>query len=106
LQQPELVEYCKREGIVVEAYSPLAHAKAMDSDVIARIGEKHGKSYAQVMLRWCLQNEFVILPKSVTPSRIRENIAVYDFALDDDDMKQLATLDKNLRTCWDPTLVP
>lgn len=106
LQQPELLEYCREQGIVVEAYSPLAHAQANDDPVIRRIAEKHGKSYAQIMLRWCLQQNLVILPKSKTPSRIRENIDVFDFELDTDDLAQLQALDRDLRTCWSPVHVP
>jgi diketogulonate reductase-like aldo/keto reductase len=106
LQQPELLEYCAAHGIIVEAYSPLAHAQANDSEVVQHIAEKHGKSYAQIMLRWCLQKDLVILPKSVTPSRIAENINVFDFALDEDDMAQLAGQDRQLRTCWDGTYIP
>ncbi len=106
LQQPELLEYCEREGIVVEAYSPLAHAKDMDEQVIERVATKHGVSYAQVMLRWCLQKGLVVLPKSVTPERIRENIDIFGFELDASDMQELAKLNRNLRTCWDPTHVP
>lgn len=106
LQQPELLEYCSKEGIVVEAYSPLAHAHDMSDPVVNEIANKHGKSYAQVMLRWCVQKGLVVLPKSVTPERIAENIDIFDFELDDSDMQKLAGLDKNLRTCWDPTHVP
>ena len=106
LQQPELLDYCAEQGIVVEAYSPLAHARDMNEPVIQDIAKKHAKSYAQVMLRWCLQQNLVVLPKSITPARIVENMAIFDFELDADDMVQLATLDRNLRTCWDPTLVP
>ena len=106
LQQPELIEYCRKHGIVVEAYSPLAHAKDMDEPVILQIAEKHNKSYAQVMLRWCVQKGLVVLPKSVTPERIQQNIAIFDFELDDADMAQLAQLDRVLRTCWDPTHIP
>ena len=106
LQQPELLDYCKKEGVVVEAYSPLAHAKDMDSQVVRKIAEKHGKTYAQIMLRWCLQKGLVVLPKSVTPERIKENFDIFDFELSDDDMAKLAKLDCKLRTCWDPTLVP
>lgn len=106
LQQPELVKYCHEKGIVVEAYSPLAHAKSMDDPVIAEIAEKHGKSYAQIMLRWLIEQGLVVLPKSVTPSRIRENIAIFDFELDEDDLAQLAQQDRDLRTCWNPTHVP
>ena len=106
LQQPELLEYCRSNTIVVEAYSPLAHAQANDSAVIQKIADKHGKSYAQIMLRWCLQQDLVILPKSKTPSRIAENIAVFDFTLDDDDMAQLREQNQDLRTCWSPVHVP
>jgi diketogulonate reductase-like aldo/keto reductase len=106
LQQPGLVEYCHENGIVVEAYSPLAHARANDNEDIKSIAEKHQKSYAQIMLRWCIQKGLVPLPKSKTPSRIKENIDIFDFELDDDDMKKLAELDQDLRTCWNPTHVP
>jgi len=106
LQQPELIDYCHERNIAVEAYSPLAHARSMDEPVISEIAEKHGKTYAQVMLRWCVQRGLIILPKSVTPSRVAENIAIFDFELDEADMAKLAKLDRDLRTCWDPTHVP
>lgn len=106
LQQPELIEYCRENGIATEAYSPLAHAKAMDNEVVAGIAKKHDKTYAQIMLRWCLQKDLIILPKSVTPSRIQENIDVFDFELDEDDMTKLAKQDQDLRTCWSPVHVP
>lgn len=106
LQQPELIKYCQDNGIVVEAYSPLAHAKAMDNEVVAKIAKKHGKTYAQVMLRWLIQHNLVVLPKSVTPNRVRENINIFDFELDDEDLSQLAEQDQDLRTCWSPVHVP
>lgn len=106
LQQPELIKYCRDNGIAVEAYSPLAHAKANDDKVIQQIADKHGKTYAQIMLRFLLQQDLIILPKSVTPSRIAENMQVFDFELDDEDMTTLRAQDRDLRTCWDPTLVP
>lgn len=106
LQQPELVKHCKDKGIQVEAYSPLAHAKAMDNEVVKRIAAKHGKSYAQIMLRWLIEQDLVVLPKSVTPSRIQENIDIFDFELDKDDLAELAQQDKDLRTCWSPVHVP
>lgn len=106
LQQPELLEYCKKEDIVVEAYSPLAHARDMNEPTINELAKRHGKTYAQIMLRWCLQKGLIVLPKSVTPQRIMENFAIFDFELSDADMVKLAKLDRKLRTCWDPTLVP
>lgn len=106
LQQPELVEYCRERDIVIEAYSPLAHSKEMDNEVVAKIAKKHGKSYAQIMLRWLVEQDFAVLPKSVTPSRIKENIDIFDFELDQDDLVLLKECDKNLRTCWSPVHVP
>lgn len=106
LQQPKLLEYCRTQHITVEAYSPLAHGRGMDDPVLAKIGKKHSKSPAQIMLRWCLQNDLVVLPKSTTPARIAENVDIFDFELDDTDMTTLAGLNKNLHTCWDPTYVP
>lgn len=106
LQQPELLEYCRENGIVVEAYSPLAHAKDTDNPVIAEVAKRHGKSYAQIMLRWCVEQGLVVIPKSVTPSRIRENAEIFDFELTADDMQELAKQDRDLRTCWSPVHIP
>lgn len=106
LQQPELVQYCKEHDIIIEAYSPLAHGRGMDNPVLADIAKKHGKSPAQIMLRWCAQSGFVVLPKSVTAERIKSNIDIYDFTLDTDDLAKLKSLDRDLRTCWDPTHIP
>ncbi len=106
LQQPKLIEFCRKHGIVVEAYSPLAHGQGMDDATLGAIAQKHGKTPAQIMLRWCVEQGLVILPKSVHPERIEENGNVFDFKLDQDDQKQLKNLDKNLRTCWDPTHIP
>lgn len=106
LQQPELVKHCQKQGIAIEAYSPLAHARDMDNPAIAKIAVKHGKTYAQIMLRWCLQQKTVVLPKSVTPRRIKENIDIFDFELDDRDMKDIAGQDQGLHTAWSPVHVP
>lgn len=106
LQQPELIKYCKDNDIVVEAYSPLAHARAMDNPEVAAIAKKHNKTYAQIMLRWCLDQDLVVLPKSVTPERVRENIDIFDFKLDAGDMKALAGQDQDMRTAWSPVHVP
>lgn len=103
LQQPELVEYCKTNGIIVEAYSPLAHAQKMDHPILDKIAKKYGKTNAQVMLRWCIDYGTVTLPKSTHKERIEENIDIFDFRLTKDDMAELAKLDSNLRTAWDPS---
>lgn len=106
LQQPELIEYCHSNNIVVEAYSPLAHAHAMDNEAIAGIAKKHGKTYAQIMLRWCVEQDLVVLPKSVTPARVQENIDIFDFRLDDEDLETLSGQDQDMRTAWSPVHVP
>lgn len=104
LQQPELVEYCLNEGIAMEAYS-LAHAKAMDAPLIQHIAAKHAISYAQVMIRWCIQSGFIVIPKSISPARIQENAAVFDITLDET-MEAIKNIGVTKRTCWDLTLVP
>ncbi len=106
LQQPELLKYCRDNDIIVEAYSPLAHAKANDDPVIKEIAEVHGRSYAQIMLRWCVEQGLVVIPKSVTPSRIKENAEIFDFELTAHDLEKLAKRDRDLRTCWSPVHIP
>ncbi|MEK7561653.1 MAG: aldo/keto reductase [Patescibacteria group bacterium] len=106
LQQPELVKYCKSHGIVVEAYTPLVEGLFFNDPTLMQVAKKHGKSVPQIMLRWCIDYGVVVLTKSVHKDRIRENIDIFDFKLDADDMKKLKTLDKNYRVNWDPTNVP
>ena len=106
LQQPELITYCRENDIVLEAYSPLAHGKELGNETVQRLATKYGKSYAQIMLRWCIEEGLVVLPKSVTPSRIQENIDIFNFELTSDDLQDLGRCDRGLRTCWNPTLVP
>lgn len=103
LQQPELLAFCRKHGVIVEAYSPLAHGHGLDNAVLQEIADKHNKTTAQVMLRWCIQQGTVPLPKSTHPKRIAANIDIFDFELDKKDMAAIKELDKNLRTCWDPT---
>ncbi len=105
LQQPDLIKYCHDHGIVVEAYSPLAHGQGLDNPILAQIAAKHHKTPAQIMIRWCLEIGTVPLPKSEHPDRIASNFDVYDFSLDAADMGQIGSLESDLRTCWDPTHV-
>lgn len=106
LQQPELVKYCQDNDIAVEGYCPLARSRDMSDEVVQRIADKYDKTYAQIMIRWLIEQGIITIPKSVTPSRIRENIDIFDFRLDDADMTALAARDKNLRVCWSPVHVP
>ncbi|MFD7322985.1 aldo/keto reductase [Streptomyces sp. NPDC059875] len=85
-------------GIATEAWSPLGQGKGLlEVPAIVAVAQKHGRTPAQVVLRWHLQTGNVVIPKSVTPSRIRENIDVFGFALDDEDMAAIAVLDENRR---------
>jgi len=106
LQQPELVDYCKAEGIIVEAYTPLAEGHFFDDPTLKQIAKKHNKSVPQIMLRWCIDYGVVALTKSIHEDRIKDNIDIFDFKLDKDDMAELKKLDQNHRTNWDPTHVP
>jgi len=103
LQQTELREFCHQHGIIVEAYSPIAKGRRHDNRVLLDIGKRYNKTPAQVMIRWCIDAGTVPLPKSVHAERIKENIDVFDFKLDSDDMKQIAALDENHRLAWDPS---
>ena len=101
LVEKDIVDYCNKNGIFIEAYSPIAQAKKLDDETLVAIGKKYKKSAAQVMLRWGLQQNFIILPKSTTPKRIVANADLYDFKLSNDDMKALDKLaEKYFRVCW------
>ncbi len=102
LRQPELLAYCKAHGVQLEAWSPLTRGRRIDDPVIVAIARKHGRTAAQVMLRWNLQHEVVTIPKSIHRGRIKENSQLFDFELDADDMKGLDALDEGSRIGPDP----
>lgn len=102
--QKKLVEYCNEKNIVVTAYSPLGapwteegksiEPKLLENPTVLEIAKKHGKTASQVLLRFLIQRNLVVIPKSVTPERIRINLEVTNFKLGDDEMKRLIALDK------------
>jgi 2,5-diketo-D-gluconate reductase A len=102
LQQADLRTWHADHDIATEAWSPLAQGALLDDDTIATIAAHHEKTPAQTILRWHLQIGNVVIPKSVTPERIRENIDVFDFELSEDDMAAIARLDAGERTGPDP----
>ena len=130
LYQRELLEFCAGRGIVLEAYSPLTQGERLKDRKLLAIAKKYPqasllpsgrktklpflsgasaddtRSPAQILIRWAIQHKIVVIPKSANPSRIRENAAVFDFAITDEDMRTLDGLNENLRTCWDPTHAP
>ncbi|RYM04772.1 aldo/keto reductase [Sporolactobacillus sp. THM7-7] len=98
LSQTELKAFCSEHDIFVEAWSPLDQGgEVLKDETIKKIAEAHGKSPAQVVLRWHLQNNTIVIPKSVTPSRIEENFDVFDFALSADEMAQISQLNRDRR---------
>ena len=96
-QQAELRAWHAGHGVATEAWSPLAQGDLLDEPTIGRIAERHGKTPAQAILRWHLQLGNVVIPKSVTPERIRENIEIFDFELSDQDMDAIGQLDSGGR---------
>ncbi|MDM7887479.1 aldo/keto reductase [Curtobacterium sp. RHCJP20] len=105
LPQRELIVFHEQHDIVTEAWSPLGRGRLVDEPVLTRIAEDHGVSVAQVLVRWNVQQGVVVLPKSVTPSRIRSNLEVDGFALSDADLAAIATLESGQRTGSHPDRV-
>jgi 2,5-diketo-D-gluconate reductase A len=88
-----LLEACEQHGVVLEAYSPLGTGRHLGDATVTRIAERHARTPAQVLLRWCVQREIPVLPKSTHRERIEENGQVFDFTLSDDDLAALDGLD-------------
>ena len=90
--QDETVDWCREHGMVLEAYSPLGIGQIFEVPEMQKLAEKYQRSIAQVCIRWSLQRGYLPLPKSVTPSRIQENLKVFDFELSDEDVQLIADL--------------
>ena len=93
-QQRDVRDLHRQHNIAIESYSPLGRGRLLGDAVIGEIARKHGKTPAQAILRWHLQEGLIVIPKSATPQRIAENFAVLDFELDGDDMSRIAGLDR------------
>ena len=112
LYQEELLAYCREHEIQLEAYSPLTKGRMLDDPPLVAVAEKygtcqgeagHGKSPAQILIRWALQHRVVVIPKSSNKEHIRANADVFDFEIAPEDMARLDELDRNLRVSWDPS---
>jgi diketogulonate reductase-like aldo/keto reductase len=104
-QQKEIVKYCREKGIVVVAYSPLTQGKRLGDPTIGKLAKKYGKTPAQVVLRWCLQKDIVIIPKSDKEHRIIENKGIFDWRLEKEDEEVIDGLDEGQKANigeWDP----
>ena len=99
----DLLERCREEGIVLEAYSPLTKGKKLGDERLRAIAAELGRSPAQILIRWALQHDLVVIPKSDRPNHILSNIDVFDFSISTEQMEQLNDLNEDLRTSWDPS---
>ena len=131
LYQRDLLDFCVAKGIVIEAYSPLTHGKRLNDPRLVVVAKRFSKvglqpaphwsqlpliqkfsrrpgirSTAQILIRWALQHQLVVIPKSARRERILENADVFDFEITKEDMQLLDGFNENLRTCWDPTNAP
>jgi diketogulonate reductase-like aldo/keto reductase len=103
--QDEVVDYCRSGNILLEAYSPLGVGKIFEVPEMLELSKKYGKSIAQICVRWSLQREYLPLPKSVTPSRIKENADVFGFDLDAADVRLIADLKGCVGYSFDPDTI-
>lgn len=106
LHRKDTIDFCRENGILIEAYSPLTRGRKLDDPRLVVIAAKYDKTPAQVLIRWSLQHGFVTIPKSVNQGRIVENAAVYDFEITEMDMETLNGLDEQFTTGWDPSDAP
>lgn len=102
LSQVELKAFCEKENIQLEAWSPLKRGRLLNEPTIVEIGNKYGKSAAQVILRWDIQHHVITIPKSITAERIQENANIFDFTLTQQEMTQIDNLNKNERAGSNP----
>ena len=105
LQQEHIYSFCQKENIHLTGYCPLSRGNRFDDPNLSRIAKEMKKSAAQVMIRWALQRGHTVIPKSVSPERIGENANVFDFNLNNEQMKILDGLEEGLRFCPDPALI-
>ena len=102
LQQEHIYSFCQKENIHLTGYCPLARGERFTDPKLCQLSTETNKSAAQLMIRWALQRGHTVIPKSVSPERIRENANVFDFNLTEDQMNMLDSLDQDLRFCPDP----
>jgi diketogulonate reductase-like aldo/keto reductase len=102
LQQEHIYSFCQKENIHLTGYCPLARGERFTDPKLCQLATETNKSAAQLMIRWALQRGHTVIPKSVSPERIRENANVFDFNLTEEQMNMLDSLDQDLRFCPDP----
>jgi diketogulonate reductase-like aldo/keto reductase len=103
LYQKDLLDFCRKNNIVLEAYCPIARGSKFSNKIIDELTKIYGKTQAQIMLRWAVQKQIVVIPKSSDSKRQKENIDIFNFEIRSNDVKKLDNLNENFRLCWDPT---
>jgi methylglyoxal/glyoxal reductase len=106
LYQGELLGFCRANGIQLQAYSPLARTRGFGDPVVREVSARYGKTPAQIYLRWSLQHEVAVIPKSSNRERLKENTDVFDFSISPGDMRLLDSLSRDLHVSWDPSGAP
>jgi diketogulonate reductase-like aldo/keto reductase len=106
LNQKELKDMCADKNIVIEAYSPLTHANKLDDEKLKIVAAKYKKTPAQILLRWAIQQDVVVIPKSSNPGRIAQNFDLFDFKITNDDLGLMNSWNEDARFCGDPTDMP
>jgi diketogulonate reductase-like aldo/keto reductase len=100
--EKDVIEHCHNLGVAIEAYTPIARGRKFENNAIKELSNKYGKTEAQLMLRWELQHNAIVIPKSANPERIKENADIFNFSISDEDIKALDSLDENLRYSPNP----
>jgi methylglyoxal/glyoxal reductase len=103
LYQKDLLDFCHKNNVRLEAYSPLVKAQKLENKVLQNISKKYSKSSAQILIRWALQHDLAVIPKSSNKNRIFENAEVFDFEISSEDMDKLNSLDEGFRASWNPS---
>jgi diketogulonate reductase-like aldo/keto reductase len=106
LHLSDLLEYSRSHHIQLESYSPLTKGHMLMDPKLREVAAGYSKTPAQILIRWALQKQVVVIPKSSRKERIKENSEVFDFAISDEDMRLLDSFDRSLRTSWDPSKAP
>src|SRR2546422_883859 len=106
LYPKDVIEFCKKHVIAVEAYSPLTKGHRINDQRLKAVGQKYGKTVPQILIRWGLQHGFIEIPKSSRPEHIKENAQVFDFEIRAEDMRAPDSLGEGLHVAWDPTDEP
>lgn len=102
LQQDELKQFCKEHQIAVTAWAPIGKGRILQDKTLTELASKYGKTPAQIILRWHYQEDTITIPKSITPSRIEENMQIFDFELSTEDMLKIKSINKNERMGQNP----